>query len=71
MVLADLYQANADAAAEILANVGFDVTTATVDVSDRESVSSRGTTPDGRSPEHPRGVLPAREVNLAATSELV
>jgi NAD(P)-dependent dehydrogenase (short-subunit alcohol dehydrogenase family) len=38
VVLADLHQANADAAAEVLANAGFDVSTATVDVSSRESV---------------------------------
>jgi NAD(P)-dependent dehydrogenase (short-subunit alcohol dehydrogenase family) len=38
VVLADLRQSNADAAAETLANAGFDVGTATVDVSSRESV---------------------------------
>ncbi len=38
VVLADLHQGNADAAAEVLANAGFDVSTATVDVSSRESV---------------------------------
>jgi NAD(P)-dependent dehydrogenase (short-subunit alcohol dehydrogenase family) len=38
VVLADLHQTNADAAAEVLANAGFDVGTATVDVSSRESV---------------------------------
>jgi NAD(P)-dependent dehydrogenase (short-subunit alcohol dehydrogenase family) len=38
VVLADLHRANADAAAEVLANAGFDVGTATVDVSSRESV---------------------------------
>ena len=38
VMLADLHQANADAAAEVLANAGFDVSTATVDVSSRESV---------------------------------
>lgn len=32
VVLADLHQSNADAAAEVLADAGFDVTTATVDV---------------------------------------
>ena len=37
-MLADLHQANADAAAEVLADAGFDVDTATVDVSSRESV---------------------------------
>jgi len=38
VLLADLRKANADAAAEVLASAGFDVSTATVDVSSRESV---------------------------------
>ena len=38
VVLADLRQQNADAAAEVLANTGFEVSTATVDVASRESV---------------------------------
>jgi len=38
VLLADLHQASADAAAEVLADAGFDVSTATVDVSSRESV---------------------------------
>jgi NAD(P)-dependent dehydrogenase (short-subunit alcohol dehydrogenase family) len=38
VLLADLHQGNADAAAEVLANAGFEVSTATVDVSSRESV---------------------------------
>ena len=38
VLLADLHQANADSAAEVLADAGFDVSTATVDVSSRESV---------------------------------
>jgi NAD(P)-dependent dehydrogenase (short-subunit alcohol dehydrogenase family) len=38
IVLADLRQANADAAADVLRNAGFDVSTTTVDVSSRESV---------------------------------
>lgn len=38
VLLADLHKASADAAAEVLANAGFDVSTATVDVSSRESV---------------------------------
>jgi hypothetical protein len=37
-MLADLRQANADAAAEVLSDAGFAVSTATVDVSSRESV---------------------------------
>jgi NAD(P)-dependent dehydrogenase (short-subunit alcohol dehydrogenase family) len=38
IVLADLHQANADAAAEVLANAGFEVSTASLDVSSREAV---------------------------------
>src|SRR5512141_3023394 len=38
VVLADLHRQNADAAAEVMRNAGFDVSTATVDVSSRESV---------------------------------
>ena len=38
VLLADLNQQNADAAAKVLDNAGFEVSTATVDVSSRESV---------------------------------
>jgi NAD(P)-dependent dehydrogenase (short-subunit alcohol dehydrogenase family) len=38
VVMADLRQENADAAAEVMRDAGFDVTTATVDVSSRQSV---------------------------------
>src|SRR4029453_3780341 len=38
VLLADLRQENADAAAEVLSNAGFELSTATVDVSSRESV---------------------------------
>jgi NAD(P)-dependent dehydrogenase (short-subunit alcohol dehydrogenase family) len=38
VVLADLLSDNAEAAAEVMRNAGFDVTTATVDVSSRQSV---------------------------------
>lgn len=38
VVLADLRQANADAAADAMRNAGFDVSTTTVDVSSRETV---------------------------------
>ena len=38
VLLADLHQTNADAAAEMLADSGFDVGTTTVDVASRESV---------------------------------
>lgn len=40
VVLADLKQENADAAAKVLADAGFDVTTTVVDVASRESVQS-------------------------------
>jgi NAD(P)-dependent dehydrogenase (short-subunit alcohol dehydrogenase family) len=40
VVLADLRQENADAAAKVLLDAGFDVTTAVVDVSSRESVQA-------------------------------
>jgi NAD(P)-dependent dehydrogenase (short-subunit alcohol dehydrogenase family) len=38
VLLADLRQENASAAAEVLSNAGFDVSTATVDVSSRDSI---------------------------------
>jgi NAD(P)-dependent dehydrogenase (short-subunit alcohol dehydrogenase family) len=38
VVLADLRQSNADAAAGVMADAGFEVSTATVDVSSRESI---------------------------------
>jgi NAD(P)-dependent dehydrogenase (short-subunit alcohol dehydrogenase family) len=38
VLLADLHQANAEAAAEVLADAGFTVSTAAVDVSSRQSV---------------------------------
>jgi NAD(P)-dependent dehydrogenase (short-subunit alcohol dehydrogenase family) len=40
VLLADLREANADAAAGVLSNAGFEVSTATVDVSSRESVQA-------------------------------
>lgn len=40
VLLADLRQENADAAALVLSNAGFEVSTATVDVSSRESVQA-------------------------------
>src|SRR5207247_8237568 len=40
VVLADLHGENAEAAAEVMRNAGFDVSTATVDVSSRESVQA-------------------------------
>ena len=41
VVLAGLREPNAEAAAEVLRDAGFDVSTATVDVSARESVHAR------------------------------
>ena len=38
VVLADLYEDNADRAADVMRNAGFDVSTTTVDVSSRDSV---------------------------------
>ncbi len=38
VVLADLHRENVDAADEVMRDAGFDVSTATVDVSSRESV---------------------------------
>ena len=38
LVLSDLHQKNADAAADVLSNAGFDVSTVTVDVSSRQSI---------------------------------
>src|SRR4029450_9285232 len=38
VLLADLHQGNADATAEVLRNAGFEVSTATVDVSSRQSL---------------------------------
>lgn len=40
LLLADLRQENADAAAKTLSEAGFDVTTATVDISSRESIEA-------------------------------
>jgi hypothetical protein len=51
VLLADLRQENADAAAEALSNAGFEVSTATVNISSRESVHALVQTPrSGTSP---------------------
>ena len=47
VVMADLRSDNAEAAAEVLRDAGFEVTTATVDVSSRESVRALITTATG------------------------
>jgi NAD(P)-dependent dehydrogenase (short-subunit alcohol dehydrogenase family) len=46
VLLADLRQENAEAAADVFADAGFDVTTAMVDVSSRESVHALAKTAD-------------------------
>ena len=63
VLLADLRQENAEAAAEVLGNAGFEVSTATVDVSSRESVHLVARTPRARRRHrrHPRaGVSPSQ-----------
>jgi saccharopine dehydrogenase-like NADP-dependent oxidoreductase len=64
VLLADLHQGNAEVAAEVLSNAGFEVTTATVDVSSRESLHALVETAGGlaRSPgsSTPPGSHPAR-----------
>jgi len=47
VVVADLHEANADAAAEVMRDAGFEVTTATVDVSSRDSVRAAAETAAG------------------------
>lgn len=64
VLLADLHQASADAAAEVLADAGFDVSTATVDVSSRESVHALAETAAARGEVtgiiHAAGVSPSQ-----------
>jgi NAD(P)-dependent dehydrogenase (short-subunit alcohol dehydrogenase family) len=47
VLVADLRQANADAAAEVMRDAGFQVSTATVDVSSRESLQALVETTSG------------------------
>jgi NAD(P)-dependent dehydrogenase (short-subunit alcohol dehydrogenase family) len=47
VLVADLHQANADAAAEALGNAGFEVSAATVDVSSRRSLHALVETASG------------------------
>lgn len=72
VLLADLHNVNTDAAAEVLASAGLDVSTATVDVSSRESVHALAETAaalgDIIGVIHPAGVSPSQarpEVTLA------
>ena len=64
IVLADLRSSKADAAAEVMRNAGFDVSTATVDVSSRESVVALVDTATGRGDitgvVHAAGVSPSQ-----------
>ncbi len=66
VVLADLQQTNADAAAEVLADAGFDVSTATGDVPSRESVhalaEAAAALGDVTGLIHAAGVSPADEL---------
>jgi SAM-dependent methyltransferase len=64
-VLADLHGGNADAAAEVMRDAGFDVSTATVDVSSRESVHALVETANGDRP------LPVAFGSVAATYDTV
>ena len=50
VLLADLRQNNADAAAEVLGNAGYEVSVATVDVSSREAVHALVETATGLGP---------------------
>ena len=64
MLLADLQQGNADAASEELSNAGFEVSTATVDVSSRETVHALADMAAGLGDVtgliHPAGVSPSQ-----------
>jgi NAD(P)-dependent dehydrogenase (short-subunit alcohol dehydrogenase family) len=70
VVLADLHQGSADAAAEVLANAGFEVSTTAVDVSSRESVHALAETAtalgDVTGVIHAAGVSPSQ-----ATPEVI
>ena len=72
VLLADLRQENADAAAEVLSNAGFEVSTATVDVSSRESVHALVQTAtalgDVTGLIHAAGVSPARHRRQQSSS---
>jgi NAD(P)-dependent dehydrogenase (short-subunit alcohol dehydrogenase family) len=64
LVVGDLHQANADAAAEVLADAGFDVTATTVDVSSRRSIQALVATAAARGDiarvVHAAGVSPSQ-----------
>jgi NAD(P)-dependent dehydrogenase (short-subunit alcohol dehydrogenase family) len=64
VLLADLQKENADVAAEVLTNAGFDVSTTTVDVSSRKSVHALVETAEALGPItgviHAAGVSPSQ-----------
>ena len=66
VLLADLRRANAEAAAETLANAGFDTSTATVEVSSRESVQALVDTATARG--RVRGLIHAAGVSPSQAS---
>jgi NAD(P)-dependent dehydrogenase (short-subunit alcohol dehydrogenase family) len=64
VILADLHQANADGAAEVMRNAGYDVSTTTVDVSSRTSIQALITSATGHGEitglVHAAGVSPSQ-----------
>ena len=64
VLLADMRQDNADAAAEVLGNAGYEVSVATVDASSREAVHALVETASGLGPVtgliHAAGVSPSQ-----------
>jgi NAD(P)-dependent dehydrogenase (short-subunit alcohol dehydrogenase family) len=64
VVVGDLHRANADAAAEVLADAGFEVTATTVDVADRRSIRALVSTATARGEVqrvvHAAGVSPSQ-----------
>ena len=69
ILLADLKKENADAAAAVLSDAGFEVSTATVDVSSREAVKSlaqkSATLGDVTGVIHAAGVSPSQATPAA------
>jgi NAD(P)-dependent dehydrogenase (short-subunit alcohol dehydrogenase family) len=66
VMLADLHQENAEAAAEVFANAGFDVSATSVDVSSRESVQALAKCADALG--HVTGVIHAAGVSPSQAS---
>ena len=71
-MLADLHRGNADAAAELMRNAGFDVSTATVNVASRESVhalvETATTVGDVTGVIHAAGVSPSQASSASILS---